>query len=174
MLVLGVALAAKPVQAQTCELFPIALATETLANVEPGTVCQDILNGSGPGNFGWLSWTGNQGEPTLAQSLRQAGDSYTYVNPLDANDHVVNAGDWIVGRSGVSNSRSVRDALDALQNQSQEIVVPVYDMATKENGVTAYRVVGFARIQIVSYRLAGENRISAMFLGFASCGNDWT
>jgi len=172
-LVLGVALAVQPAQAQTCELFPIALSQETLANVEPGTVCQDILNGTGLGQFGWLSWAGNQGEPTLAGSLTQAGDSYSYVNPLDANDHTVNIGDWVVGRSGVSNSRAVRDALAALKNNCQEIVVPVYDTAVKENGVMAYRVVGFARVQIVSYQLASENRISARFLGYASCGNDW-
>ena len=33
----------------------------------------------------------------------------------------------------------------------------------------SYHVVGFARIQIVSYRLPGQNVISATFLGTAAC-----
>lgn len=172
VLILGAKLATTPLAAQTCELFPIALSAATLANAEPGTVCTDILNGTGRGNFGWLSWTGNQGEPALAKSLTLAGDSYTYVNPLDSNDHQISTGDWVTGRSGVSNSRSVRDALDALKDQ--EIVVPIYDTAVTDKGTTAYRVIAFARIHIVSYQLAGENRISAVFLGYASCSNDWT
>jgi hypothetical protein len=43
--------------------------------VAAGTELTDIWNGSQPGNFGWLSWTGDPGEPTLFESLIEPGDS---------------------------------------------------------------------------------------------------
>src|SRR3712207_3146645 len=52
-----------------CELYPIALFHETLRSASPGDVIADIYNGVQPGNFGWLSWTGDQTAPVLARSL---------------------------------------------------------------------------------------------------------
>ena len=70
-------------QAETCEFYPIALSADTVADVAPGTVLDDILNGAHPGNFGWLTWTGDPRVPTLVNSLTPPGDSDTYVNPDD-------------------------------------------------------------------------------------------
>ena len=74
-------------KAQTCELYPIALSAQTLSNAAPGTILSNIYNGTQPGNFGWLSWGGSPSEPTLVTSLTPPGDSSTYVNPDDPNDH---------------------------------------------------------------------------------------
>jgi hypothetical protein len=74
-------------QAQTCPAFPIALSAQTLSGVPTNTSITDIVNGDQPGNFGWLSWTGDPGEPTLVVSLTTPGDSTNYVNPDDATDH---------------------------------------------------------------------------------------
>jgi hypothetical protein len=135
--------------------------------VIPGQPLPDIYNGTGPGNFGWLSWTGEQGVPALVNSLTPPGDSYAYVNPFDPNDHSLSPGDWVHGRPGVANARSVRDALDVLE--SMVIDVPVWYGATGQGSNLKYYVLGFARIQITDYRLPGQNRISAIYLGLTSC-----
>ncbi|CAG0931401.1 Collagenase ColH [Thermoflexales bacterium] len=111
--------------ALTCNLYPIGLHTKTLAGVPVGSIVTDILNGTRQGNFGWLTWTGAQGVPTLVQSLTPPGDSHTYINPYDPTDHVVSIGDWVRSRPGVANSQSVREALDVLK--TIDIIVPVWD-----------------------------------------------
>jgi hypothetical protein len=154
-------------QAQPCSLMPIALSAQTLAGVAPGTVLTNIWNGSQPGNFGWLSWTGDSGEPTLYVSLLETGDSSTYTNPDNADDHVVNTGDWISGKPGVSNGKHVRAALNALIGV--EIVVPVWDEVRGEGDNVAYHVSGFAIVKIISYDLPSKNRITARFVSYTVC-----
>jgi hypothetical protein len=153
--------------AQTCPSFPIALSAQMLSSVPTNTLITDILNGDQLENFGWLSWTGELSEPTLVGSLTAPGDSTNYVNPDDATDHEVNAGNWVVGLAGVSNRSSLRDALDALLGV--DIIVPVFDQARDTGGTLAYHVVGFAHVQLMDYRLPSENRISVLFLGFTDC-----
>ena len=167
-LTFGVLALASPARGQGCDLYPIALSAQTLANVQEGTVIYDIFNGAQPGNFGWLSWAGNPDEPTLVRSLSVPGDSNTYVNPDDPADHVVHLGDWVQGKPGVSNSSAVRDALDTLEDY--EIVVPVWDQARGQGSQAAYHVSAFAKVRILGYRLPSQNRISVIFIGYSSCG----
>jgi len=151
------------------ELYPIALHVEMLTEAQVGDELMDVYNGAGSGDFGWLSWTGDPSALTLARSLTQPGDSDTYVNPADSDDHMLSVGDWVYGKPGVSNARSVRDALDMLK--SIVITVPVWDAATEQGNHLRYHVVGFARIQITDYRLVDQNRISAIYWGPAACGD---
>jgi hypothetical protein len=151
-----------------CELYPIALSAQTLQNVAPGTFIQNIHNGAQPGNFGWLTWAGSPGEPTLVNSLTAPGDSNTYVNPANPSDNMVRIGDWVEGKPGVSNSKSVREALDNLE--STVITVPVWDVAQGQGHNAWYHIVALADVQIISYRLPSQNQISAVFLGYESCG----
>jgi len=58
-----------------CELYPIALYAGTVANAQPGDILSDILNGGQAGNFGWLTWTGNNSTPSLIASLTPPGNS---------------------------------------------------------------------------------------------------
>ncbi|MBN1890583.1 MAG: hypothetical protein JW850_21495, partial [Thermoflexales bacterium] len=157
-----------PTSVPSCELYPIALHVSTVLETVPGQELTDIYNGSGPGNFGWLSWAGDQGVPALVNSLTPPGDSHTYINPYDPTDHVLSAGDWVYGRPGVANAKAVRDALDGLKNTV--ITVPVWYAASGQGSNAKYLVVGFARIQITGYRLPGTNRISAIFQGYTTCG----
>jgi len=150
-----------------CNLYPIALSSQTLANVAPGTLITDIYNGSQPGNFGWLTWAGSPSEPTLMASLTVPGNSGTYVNPMNPADNLVSTGDWVQGKPGVSNSTAVRGALDILERIV--ITVPVWDVAAKKGNNTVYHVVGFANVQIISYKLPSQNKISAVFLGYVNC-----
>ncbi len=148
-------------------LYPIALSQKTLTNVAIGATLPDIYNGVQPGNFGWLTWAGSPSEPTLVTSLTPPGNSSTYINPSNKNDHVVSVGDWVRGKPGVSNSDKVRKALDALEKI--DITVPVWDKATKSGNNSLYHVVGFARVRIINYRLPNQNRITARYLGPAGC-----
>jgi uncharacterized repeat protein (TIGR01451 family) len=148
-------------------LYPIALHRSSIQSVTVGQLLPDIYNGVGQGNFGWLSWTGANGEPVLVQSLTPPGDSQTYINPNNSNDHTLSNGDWVYGRPGVANSKGVRDALDALK--ALTISVPVWDTATGQGNNTRYHIIGCARIQITDYLLPGQDRISAIYRGMASC-----
>ncbi len=151
-----------------CNLYPIALSAQSLEGMNYPSYISNILNGTQPGNFGWLSWTGDPSEPTLVTSLTPPGNSNTYINPNDPTDHTLSANDWVSGKPGVSNSSAVRQALDALK--AIDIDVPVWD-ATKGNGNnTEYHVSAFARVRITDYQLPKQNQISAIFLGY-SCGS---
>ncbi|MCS7338511.1 MAG: Ig-like domain-containing protein, partial [Verrucomicrobiae bacterium] len=117
--------------------------------------------------FGWLSWTGEQNAPALVRSLTPPGNSSAYINPDNPSDRQVNVGDWVRGLSGVDNSKDVRRALDTLC--TMDIVVPIWDKARGTGANTAYRVCGFAKVRLLSYRLACQNRITARFLGYVQC-----
>jgi hypothetical protein len=149
------------------DLYPIALNYKTIAGVAVGTVLRDIYNGSGQGNFGWITWAGSPSEPTLVTSLTPPGNSSTYINPRDPSDHVVSVGDLVQGKPGLSNSDAVRHALDVLE--TIDITVPVWDRAKGRGNNGTYHVVGFARVRILNYQLAKVNRITATFLGFTDC-----
>jgi hypothetical protein len=144
------------------------LHVSTLQGAVVGAMLPDVYNGTGAGNFGWLTWRGSPNVPALARSLTPPGDSATYVNPTDADDHTVSVGDWVQGAPGVANGSPVREALDALLGR--DITLPVWDVANGQGSTSAYRVTGFARVRLTAYRLPGQNRISARFLGFAQCG----
>jgi hypothetical protein len=149
------------------DLYPIAMSSKTIAGVPVGTVLKDIYNGAQPGNFGWLTWAGSPSEPTLVTSLTPPGNSRTYINPDNPNDHVVSIGDWVRGKPGLSNSTQVRKELNVLE--TIDIIVPVWDKAKGRGRNTEYHVVGFARVRLISYQLNKQNRITARFLGLVNC-----
>ena len=173
-----------------CQLYPIALSAKSLVGVQTGGVIQDILNGTKPGNFGWLTWNGDLDVSTLAKSLTPPGDSFRYVNPFDSHDHEVSVGDKVLGRPGTVNASSVRAALEKLKKV--DAIVPVWDVtsgsgswslhkATAKNTVKTahggshgskvmYRVSGFALVRLLDYRLPDTSRITVRFLGMAQCG----
>ena len=145
------AAAAVPPSSTVCSLYPIAISAKTLDGAHPGDSLADILNGTGPGNFGWLTWTGNTEVYALAASLTPPGNSSTYTNPYAATDHSVSRGDWVVGRPGVANDATVRRALDLLK--TIDITVPVWGQATKTTGQILYLVNGFARVRLLRYQI---------------------
>jgi hypothetical protein len=145
-----------------CPLMPIAFHGGWVAGNT-----YDIFSGATPGNFGWLSWAGAQSDPTLITSLTLPGNSDTYVNPFNSADHVINIGDWIVGSTGVQNSSGVRARLNALTNV--EIIIPQWGAVQGTGSNTKYQVLQFLRVKITSYRLPGQNRITAQILGTATC-----
>ena len=159
---LGALMIAGAAQAQT-NVYPIAISAQVVASANAGEVIMDIFSGAGHGNFGWLTWTGDNSEAALVASLTGAGNVSTYTNPDDPSDNNLSVGDWVRGRSSASNSIGVRDALDALEDV--EIMLPVWDMVRGSGSSVAYHISGFARVQIKGYRLPGQNRITVLFVG---------
>ena len=149
-------------QAQT-NVYPIAVSTNVIAGVASGTVIMDIFNGAQSGNFGWLTWTGDTSETALVTSLTAPGNASTFANPADSTDHDLSVGDWVSGRPSASNSIGVRDALDALEDS--QIILPVWDMVSGSGASAVYHICGFAKVQIIGYRLPGQNKITVQFLG---------
>ncbi|MFQ5459195.1 MAG: SdrD B-like domain-containing protein, partial [Anaerolineae bacterium] len=150
-----------------CNLYPIALSSEMMKDATKGSRLGDIWNGTQPGNFGWLTWTGKLSTGVLATSLTPPGDSYTYINPQNPDDHTVSVGDWVKARPGVSNRSRIRDALDILK--TIDIVVPVWDQSSGRGSKARYRISDYAAVRLESYRLPGTNRITAKYVGEAEC-----
>ena len=150
-----------------CQLYPIALSAKSVAGVAAGAVVNDIISGAQPGNFGWLTWAGSPSEPTLVTSLTPPGNSNTYINPKNPSDRELSVGDWMQGKPGVTNSKSVRDALDNLK--TIDLIVPVWNETQGQGNNGLYRVSAFAKVRLLSYQLTGQSRISVRFLGYAQC-----
>jgi RHS repeat-associated protein len=153
--------------AQNCVLHPIALSRASLSNAVPGETELEILNGTGPGQFGWLSWSGSPSESALVSSLSAVGNSDTYVNPDDSSDRQVSIGDWVSSKPGVSNSKMVRDVLEALKGIN--IMVPIWDANRGSGDKCTYCVSGFAIVRVLGFQLAQQNRITAQYIGMATC-----
>ncbi len=150
-----------------CTLYPIALHNDSLVGVNVGDILTDMLNGNQPGNFGWLTWTGDNSVPVLAASLTPPGNSHTYVNPYDPNDHIVSIDDWVEGKPGVSNAHSVRDALDELM--TLDITIPVWDAVAGNGANTNYQVSAFVTVRLLDYNLVKQDRMTLQFLGYTTC-----
>lgn len=155
--------------APTCELYPIALHASALDGAVMHDEIQDILNGTDAGNFGWLTWSGDQGNAALVQSLTPPGNSQSYANPDNPADHTPTQGDWVRGRPGVDNAQAVRSALESLVNSYSLIVVPVWDQASGHGSTLRYHIVGFVWVIITAYHLPDQQRISALYWGPATC-----
>ena len=84
----------------SCDVYPIAVKSSVVGERHQGKVIEDLTSGAPSGHEGWLTWTGDVGEPALAKSLTPPGDSERYVNPDDATDRVLSVGDWVTGPAG--------------------------------------------------------------------------
>ncbi len=161
--------AGQPGDANTCELYPIAFHVASLAGKGTGDTVK-VLNGSEPGNFGWVTWTGDTTSEVLAKSLTPPGDSPTYTNPADLEDPALSIDDLVRARPGSTNAPEVRAALEELKKR--DIIVPVWDSAAGTGDTATYRVDIFARLRLLEYELTGTPALSARFLGYAGCGSE--
>jgi len=141
-----------------------------------GTEARYILRqstyGLADGNFGWLTWDGSTTDEALAVSLTLPGNNYIYANPNDPTDHTVSAGDWVLGRSEVSSSQVVSNALASLAASNYKVVVPVWDQAIGQGNNVRYHVSGFAWVYgIQEYSVDHPNRIAMRYWAPAACPN---
>ncbi|MDD5492992.1 MAG: PKD domain-containing protein, partial [bacterium] len=141
-------------------IYPIALKKENIQNLSIGSIIENILNGYGPGNFGWLTWTGDRREPILAKALIPPGTVDSYLNPFNNEDHALNCGDWVKGLTGVKTSSAVRSAIEQLKNK--QIVVPVWDEGKRVGDLSLYHIIGLAKVKIID---SDNKRIRAIYCG---------
>ena len=158
-----------PTPAGGCGVYPLAVHSMTLDGLAVGDVANDVLNGGGPGNFGWLTWDGEESNTTLVESLTPPGNLFNYINPNLATDHHLDLGDFVLGANGLMDSSDTRAALDYLM--TFEITTPVWDISQNHGSAVEYRITSFVRLQIVGYSLPNEDRISARYLGPVSASD---
>lgn len=112
----------------------------------------------GPGNFGWLTWLNDNGNPILTNSL---------CNP---DNPVVSIGDLVPGNTGTQNSDGVRDCLDQWILSGATILVPLFEVCNDCNGTNStFRVMGFAAFVLTSYTTSGGaiNSLTGRFVGIS-------
>lgn len=154
-------------------LYPITRIMPSVGeDVVPGQVIQ-IRDEKDTGNFGWLTWAGSTSATVLKTSMTPPGDSYTYINPLNPSDHVINVGDWVQGSTG--NMHSLASILDTYWvNTGQVMVIPLFDTKNAGNGANLnYRVAGFAALTITAHHMTGNDKyIEARFVDWVTNG-EW-
>lgn len=150
-----------------CELIPIGIHRAAVDGIETGRALSRVVGGTDVGMFGWLSWDGDLRPTRLVTSLALPGDSETYVNPLDPGDRLLSVGDWVSGRTNSAGAKAIKDALRGLVGSV--VTVPVWDVSAGSNRDLVYHVVGFAHVEIVSFSLGGQDTLSLIYNGAASC-----
>ncbi len=153
--------------AATCDIYPLALPAEVVTTATRGTTIPAINLGSDSGNFGFVTWTGDNSAGALAGSLTAPGDADTYVSAADPEDTQVDIGDWVQGVPGAKNSKAVRTAMNDLYGR--DIVVPTYAETRGTGSNLEYRVASFEVIRILDYHWKGDKWISIDHVGTTTC-----
>ncbi len=140
-------------------LFPIAVHVGTFADTGglPAIGQEYRIWGdkTGPGSFGYLSWTNDPSQTTLVANMADTSRS----------------GRWSVGDSipcgpGVQNSNDVKTELkyridnriDLNPPRYREVVMPVFDYTTGQGNNLKYHIVGFARFELQCYHFANNSQ----------------
>ncbi|NVJ58804.1 MAG: tandem-95 repeat protein [Gammaproteobacteria bacterium] len=152
-----------------CEVYPLTV-NERLFQNQARFVYSRVPLGTGPGNYSWLTWTGANDAPTLADSLVPPGNVENYTNPDDTLDRILSVDDWVQGAPGVKNSSEIRSNMDNLLGR--DIVIPVWSDRRGQGANFDYQVSRFATIELIGYRLNGRGYISFVLKNFTECTSD--
>lgn len=147
-----------------CNLLPIGWPAAAIPASVGNPTSVTLASGSpGPGNFGWLSWNGENGVPTLVRAINFPNlVSSTYRDPTDTSDTILNVGSFVEGLPG--NRQPGAAALN--QYIGIPIVVPLYSTATGTGSNLNYEISGFA--SIVLDNTSSITNLSGTYLGEAS------
>jgi hypothetical protein len=160
----------------TCDAYPIGLPEDLLEDANPGDILDDIYEGGGPGNFGWLRWpetTSSGNANYLADSL---GDPFMsrrdFDNAEDPDDHWLSVDDWVWANTGISGSSGVNEALIELIGQRIRVPIwgpdddPLSDGFEGTGNTGRYHITGFAWVTITDYGFQGnQSWISVVYHG---------
>ena len=153
---------------QPCNQLPIAWPAD---RIPPGTnqAISSTHNGNpGPGNFGWVTWDGNNGTPSLLNSINFPELSrLNYTDPTidDVSDparHNLQIGSVVRGLPG--NRTPGNTAL--AQYANQVIMAPIWDSAEGNGANLTYTIAGFARILLLPTSTIDD--LQGIYLGSAS------
>jgi Putative Flp pilus-assembly TadE/G-like len=145
------------------QLLPIGFNPPTNLTIGQTYNITDTTNG--PGNFGWLSWTGDNATGVLAASLcRPNNPAMTF--PVD-----------IPGEPGIHNSSGVRGCLQGWVDSGATVLLPIWDSCSPCNGNNAsYHVIGLAAFVLTSFTQPAIDQIRGHFVGYyglPSIGSDY-
>jgi hypothetical protein len=159
-----------------CTLLPVAVHESTVDALEEGESTGDIRNGTGTGNFGWLRWTddtdaisaNSNSEEYLEEEIknpRLSMNDYREPEHKDANDEVINSGDWVWGLTGqVSSDGVVKEQMTDRIGQVHR--VPIWNIAEGSGSNVVYHIVGFALFRLDSIDFQGNPKtISGTYMG---------
>ena len=157
------AITGRPNGAPGGQLLPIALVQP--ASMVEGTIYALTSGSNGPGNFGWISWTGSNSAGALATSI------CTPNNPGFVLPHE------FPGDPGKSNSSSVRACLDQWINNKQIVLIPIVEATGDDPGDTnncdtggngnnfTYCITAIAAFVITSHAQPAVDQINGRFVG---------
>lgn len=135
------ALTARTTTAPPGELLPIG--TNPPQPYETNKV-YTLTDGYGPGQFGWLSWTGANATGILAASI---------CNP---DNPAMTFPTWVPGEPGAHNGSDVRACLDRWIASGATLLIPIFDACQPCNGNNAsYHVTGLAAFVLTGYDGSG-------------------
>ncbi len=138
--------------APSCELYPITFHEDIFSdpNNPPENTPIDAYEGSGTGQFGWLTWNPdpamNNANYVYEEMINPRLSLHDFTDAVDSNDTSLNIGDNISSGPGVMNSVAVEAELDALQGRT--IRVPIYSTGGGTGQNTYFTVTHFAVIRI--------------------------
>lgn len=134
------------------QVLPIA--ADPPATYEPGKVYDFTVGKDGPGNFGWVSWTGSNDPNTLANSICVPD------NPLIVFPQ------WIAGDPGKSNSASVRACVQKWIDNGATVLIPIWDQVQGQGNSFQYRIVGLAAFVITAKSQPAIDQITGIFIEY--------
>lgn len=130
-------------------LLPIAAYD---ADYEPGVEYELTAGDEGPGNFGWLSWSGAVNAPTLANSICNP-DNPAMTFPV-----------WIEGATGMMNSSGVRNCLDKWLGSA--VLIPIWSQTNNAGGANLdYEIVTLGVFVLTDYD-THANKVRGYFVEF--------
>ncbi|HEX6288003.1 MAG TPA: VWA domain-containing protein [Herpetosiphonaceae bacterium] len=126
-------------------------------------------------HISWLSWTGGNGASELDHAMTYPGrlqDGFTegvVGDPSLPNTKPLGQltlGDWINGDTGAKSS--LKDELDALAAKKRDLILPMYDIATKVGGISTFHVIKMGVFRMKDYSMtASPKYINLQYLGDA-------
>ncbi len=144
------------------QLLPIGVDPPN-TNFQYGQIYNITDGANGPGNFGWLSWTGENKTGVLATSLCTPNNpAYTF--PV-----------VVPGEPGKHNGSDVRDCLQMWVNSGATVLLPIWDTCGNDanasngncNGNNAgYHVIGLAAFQLTSFTQPAIDQIQGRFIQY--------
>jgi Flp pilus assembly protein TadG len=156
------AVSGQPAGAPAGQILPIALvAPPTMAE---GNLYALTSGANGPGNFGWLSWTGSNAAGSLSTSL------------CTPNNPAFTLPTQFPGDPGTTNSSDVRSCLESWVTSQSTVLIPIVLAVNDPNAPAGcstggqgnnfhYCIVGLAAFVITSFSQPAVDQINGRFVG---------
>lgn len=101
-----------------------------------------------PGNFGWLSWSGDQDAGTLLASVCSSNNpAFDLPTLMDGSTGAKNAGG---NQSPDPDIQAIQSCLNEYVTSATQVLIPVYDYTSGTGSNTQYHIIGVVAMTITS------------------------